>query len=160
MQQSTFMTVVNAFCCDDSPFARVLTSIPCSGGMYGLHRFVSIRKLFVHCSSSRPYSSSQKTRIVDIRSHFLFIPGTEPLLQLAPPLYVFIALFVCPLVYAMPSGCICVDVTSAYPVDGGMVAWIDMAFGSFIGGHNMYWFAAVGWQLYHCSVIVQEDRFQ
>jgi hypothetical protein len=69
---------------------------------------------------------------------------------------VLLTLVVCPFVFAVPSALITVDLATLYPLDGlaslmvlsvrharsagGMVSWIDIAFGGVIGTHNMYWF--------------------
>ena len=52
----------------------------------------------------------------------------------------FLTLIVTPIVFAIPVCFISVDLASAYPFDGGMVSWVDIAYGELIGGHNMYWF--------------------
>ena len=70
--------------------------------------------------------------------------GTEAILSMAPPAYVFVTLLVCPLFYAIPSTLICMDIATAYPVDGGMASWIDITYGDYLGAHHMYWCARSG----------------
>eukprot|EP00042_Codosiga_hollandica_P049082 m.562600 g.562600 ORF g.562600 m.562600 type:complete len:526 (+) comp57807_c0_seq3:416-1993(+) len=65
--------------------------------------------------------------------------GVEPLLKMAPPAYVFMTILLMPLVYCIPIALICTDLSIAYPFDGGFVAWIDLALGAVIGGHNAFW---------------------
>ena len=77
--------------------------------------------------------------------------GTEAILSMAPPAYVFGALLVCPLLYAIPSTLICVDIATAYPVDGGMASWIDIAYGDWLGAHHMYW--CVLWKM-RCVIVM------
>ena len=55
----------------------------------------------------------------------------------------FLTLIVTPIVFAIPVCFISVDLASAYPFDGGMVSWVDIAYGDLIGGHNMYWFVVL-----------------
>ena len=62
------------------------------------------------------------------------------MLTMGPPAVVFLTLVASPIVYAIPAAFLCVDLASAYPFDGGMVSWVDIAYGTFIGGHNMFWF--------------------
>lgn len=59
--------------------------------------------------------------------------GTEPVMLMAPPGVVFLTLLISPVVYAVPASFLCVDLSAAFPFDGGMVSWIDIAFGNFIG---------------------------
>ncbi len=40
----------------------------------------------------------------------------------------------------IPSAFVCVDIATAYPLDGGMVSWVDLAFGTAVGSHNLWWF--------------------
>ena len=64
------------------------------------------------------------------------------MVALGPPATVFFVLIASPVVFALPACFICVDLASAYPFDGGMVSWIDIAFGTVLGAHNMFWFAS------------------
>ena len=65
--------------------------------------------------------------------------GVEPLLRMAPPAYVFMALLLVPLVYCVPISFICTDLSVAYPFDSGFIAWINIAFGTTLGAHNVFW---------------------
>jgi hypothetical protein len=44
--------------------------------------------------------------------------GTEDMVTMAPPLYLFLCLVLCPLMYAIPTAIISCDLSTAYPVDG------------------------------------------
>jgi amino acid transporter len=66
--------------------------------------------------------------------------GVEPLLKMAPPAYVFLTILIAPIIYSIPIALICTDLAVAYPYDGGFVAWVNLALGSKIGAHNMFWF--------------------
>ena len=44
--------------------------------------------------------------------------GTEPVLTMAPPAQVFLALLICHLMYAVPAAFMTVDLATAYPLDG------------------------------------------
>ena len=72
------------------------------------------------------------------RFHFT---GTEPILQLGPPSYVFSVMVGTVFVYLIPSAIISTDISIAMPLSGGYVAWIDEAFGETLGAQNMNWFA-------------------
>ena len=67
--------------------------------------------------------------------------GCEPLVQLAPAAHVFITLIVTALVYLLPSAIISTDIAIGYPLDGGMVSWIDVAFEHYpiVGAQALYY---------------------
>ena len=51
----------------------------------------------------------------------------------------FLLLVVTVLIYLVPAALISVDISIAYPVDGGFASWIDEAFGTHVGAQAMYW---------------------
>ena len=54
----------------------------------------------------------------------------------------FLALLASVLAYLIPSAIVSCDISIAYPMDGGLVSWIDVALGPVVGLQNMYWFWA------------------
>jgi len=67
------------------------------------------------------------------------IYGNESLLEAAPSGYVFVALIVGAVFYAIPMALVSAELSCALPYDGGVVAWVEEACGPRIGAHNMYW---------------------
>jgi hypothetical protein len=53
--------------------------------------------------------------------------------------YVFIALILGAVFYAVPLSLISAELSCALPYDGGQVAWVEETCGSRLGAHNMYW---------------------
>ena len=67
------------------------------------------------------------------------IYGNEELVSAAPPLVVVAFTVLMPLLFSLPSALMTAELATAFPSDGGQVAWVEMAFGSALGGHNAYW---------------------
>ena len=65
--------------------------------------------------------------------------GVEPVLSYGPPAFTLGILVITPIFYSIPFALVNVDLSVAYPSDGGIVTWIDMAYHKYIGAHNMYW---------------------
>ena len=53
------------------------------------------------------------------------IYGNETLAQAAPPGFVIMLLLVAPLFFALPTALITAELSTAIPVSGGFVAWIQ-----------------------------------
>ena len=67
------------------------------------------------------------------------IYGGEGVMQLAPSGIVFSTLLVVMGIYALPIALINAELAVAIPEDGGLVVWVQQAFGPTIGGHNAWW---------------------
>ena len=67
------------------------------------------------------------------------IYGNEELISAAPPLIVVAFTVLMPLLFSLPSALMTAELATAFPSDGGQVAWVEMAFGASLGGHNAYW---------------------
>jgi amino acid transporter len=67
------------------------------------------------------------------------IYGGEGVMQLAPSGIVFSTLLVIMAIYALPIALINAELAVAIPEDGGLVVWVQKAFGSAVGGHNSWW---------------------
>lgn len=65
--------------------------------------------------------------------------GNEALFQAAPPVLVFSLLLIVPFLYSVPIGLITLELSSALPLDGGQVSWIEEAWPGRVAGHNSYW---------------------
>lgn len=65
--------------------------------------------------------------------------GGEGLLQLAPAGVVFSVYLATIFAYAVPVSLINAELAVAIPEDGGMVVWVQRAFGDIVGGHNAWW---------------------
>eukprot|EP01043_Picozoa_sp_COSAG02_P074617 COSAG02_NODE_15017_length_1213_cov_1.219031_1_plen_258_part_01 len=65
--------------------------------------------------------------------------GGEGLLQLAPAGVVFSVYLATIFAYAVPVSLINAEMAVAIPEDGGMVVWVQRAFGDIVGGHNAWW---------------------
>ena len=66
--------------------------------------------------------------------------GTEIMAEYGPPGLVLGLLLLIPLIYVIPNSLIISDLSVAYPLDGGTVAWVEVAFGKTVGGHIAYWY--------------------
>ena len=67
------------------------------------------------------------------------IYGGEGVMQLAPTGLVFASLLLIMGTYALPIALINAELAVAIPEDGGLVVWVQQAFGSAVGGHNSWW---------------------
>eukprot|EP01051_Picozoa_sp_SAG22_P016234 SAG22_NODE_2256_length_2780_cov_20.080194_3_plen_434_part_01 len=67
------------------------------------------------------------------------IYGGEGVMQLGPAGVVFATLGFTMLVYALPIALINAELAVAIPEDGGIVVWVQRAFGPAVGGHNSWW---------------------
>lgn len=67
------------------------------------------------------------------------IYGGEGVMQLAPSGIVFSTLLVIMGIYALPIALINAELAVAIPEDGGLVVWVQQAFGPTVGGHNAWW---------------------
>jgi amino acid transporter len=65
--------------------------------------------------------------------------GGEGFLQLAPPGVIFGIYLASQFLHAVPIALINAELAVAIPADGGLVVWVDRAFGSAVGGHNAWW---------------------
>ena len=65
--------------------------------------------------------------------------GGEGLMQLAPSGVIFTVYLATIFVYAIPVSLINAELAVAIPEDGGIVVWVQRAFGDAIGGHNAWW---------------------
>ena len=65
--------------------------------------------------------------------------GGEGLMQLAPAGVVFGVYLITTLAYAVPVSLINAELAVAIPADGGIVVWVQRAFGDVLGGHNAWW---------------------
>ena len=65
--------------------------------------------------------------------------GGEGLMQLAPSGVIFTVYLATIFVYAIPVSLINAELAVAIPEDGGIVVWVQRAFGDVIGGHNAWW---------------------
>ena len=75
------------------------------------------------------------------------IYGGESVMQLAPSGIVFSTLLVAIGIYALPIALINAELAVAIPEDGGLVVWVQKAFGPTVGGHNAWWV----WSSYICD---------
>lgn len=96
--------------------------------------------------SSKEHGTHKKIGVLGlVVLAFFFIDGSmygsEFMLQLGPPAYVFLVLILSVFLYMIPAAVISIDLSIAFPVDGGYVQWIDEAFQDYpwIGVQNMYW---------------------
>jgi amino acid transporter len=72
------------------------------------------------------------------------IYGNEELLAEAATGLAFVMMLVVPLLVALPMALVSIDLSVAYPFDGGSVAWVEEAIKSvLIAPHNMVWFSLV-----------------
>ena len=67
------------------------------------------------------------------------IYGNEELVSAAPPLVVFLFTALVPLVFSLPIALVTAELATAFPSEGGQVAWVEQALGPVVGGHNAYW---------------------
>ncbi|KAL1496492.1 hypothetical protein AB1Y20_016446 [Prymnesium parvum] len=67
------------------------------------------------------------------------IYGNEELVSAAPPLVVVSFTALMPLLFSLPSALMTAELATAFPTDGGQVAWVELAFGPSLGAHNAYW---------------------
>ncbi len=67
------------------------------------------------------------------------IYGAEEILAAAPPLYVFSAMVFTPLLFGLPAALMNAELSTAFPVTGGYVVWVEHALGKTIGVHNSVW---------------------
>lgn len=67
------------------------------------------------------------------------IYGGEGMMQLAPSGIVFATLLVVMAIYALPIAMINAELAVMIPEDGGLVVWVQKAFGPSVGGHNAWW---------------------
>ena len=44
-----------------------------------------------------------------------------------------------PLVFSLPIALVTAELATAFPSEGGQVAWVEQALGPVVGGHNAYW---------------------
>ena len=65
--------------------------------------------------------------------------GGEGLMQLAPAGVVFSVYLMTTFAYAVPVSLINAELAVAIPADGGIVVWVQRAFGGVVGGHNAWW---------------------
>eukprot|EP00051_Salpingoeca_urceolata_P019590 m.287674 g.287674 ORF g.287674 m.287674 type:complete len:602 (+) comp19446_c0_seq3:766-2571(+) len=66
------------------------------------------------------------------------IYANEPLVLAAPPSFVFGGLLLALVLFGLPLGLISIEMGTAFPQDGGMVVWIDEAFGTRVGKYFYY----------------------
>ena len=66
--------------------------------------------------------------------------GLEIILGMGPTGYLFLVMLLLPFIYCLPNTVIVSDLATVFPLDGGVVAWIDLAFGPYVGTHNAIWF--------------------
>lgn len=67
------------------------------------------------------------------------IYGNEALVCAAPPAYILLFALVTPLVFSLPVALMTAELSTAFPADGGQVAWVADACGRAVGAHNAYW---------------------
>ena len=67
------------------------------------------------------------------------IYGNEALVCAAPPAYILLFALVTPLVFSLPIALMTAELSTAFPADGGQVAWVADACGRAVGAHNAYW---------------------
>ena len=67
------------------------------------------------------------------------IYGGEGVMQLGPAGVIFATLGFTMAVYALPIALINAELAVAIPEDGGIVVWVQRAFGPMVGGHNSWW---------------------
>ena len=67
------------------------------------------------------------------------IYGAEEILAAAPPAYVFAAMVFTPILFGLPAALMNAELSTAFPVTGGYVVWVEHALGKSIGVHNSVW---------------------
>ena len=67
------------------------------------------------------------------------IYGAEEILAAAPPAYVFAAMVFTPVLFGLPAALMNAELSTAFPVTGGYVVWVEHALGKSIGVHNSVW---------------------
>ena len=67
------------------------------------------------------------------------IYGAEEILATAPPFYVFSAMVFTPVLFGLPAALMNAELSTAFPVTGGYVVWVEHALGKTIGVHNSVW---------------------
>ena len=67
------------------------------------------------------------------------IYGSEELISAAPPGIVLAWTAGAALLFALPNALMTAECAAAFPIAGGQVAWVAMACGETVGGHNGYW---------------------
>jgi len=67
------------------------------------------------------------------------IYGAEEILAAAPPAYVFAAMVFTPVLFGLPAALMNAELSTAFPVTGGYVVWVEHALGKTIGVHNSVW---------------------
>lgn len=67
------------------------------------------------------------------------IYGNEALFQAGPPGIVFLMLLSMAFVFAIPVCLMVGELSTAFPYDGGMIAWVEETCGRRVGAHNTYW---------------------
>lgn len=67
------------------------------------------------------------------------IYGAEEILAAAPPRYVFAAMVFTPVLFGLPAALMNAELSTAFPVTGGYVVWVEHALGKTIGVHNSVW---------------------
>ena len=66
--------------------------------------------------------------------------GIEDLISWGGPGLTFLTLLIVPLVWALPMSLVSAELTSMYPKDGGLYAWVGKAFGSQAGFLAGWWY--------------------
>lgn len=59
--------------------------------------------------------------------------GLEEMISVSGPGIAMLTLLVLPLIWAVPIGLVCAELTARYPMEGGYYLWTRMAFGDFTG---------------------------
>eukprot|EP01049_Picozoa_sp_SAG25_P011095 SAG25_NODE_1302_length_3354_cov_27.875576_5_plen_318_part_00 len=67
------------------------------------------------------------------------IYGAEEILASAPPAYVFGSMVLTPVFFGLPAALMNAELSTAYPVTGGYVVWVEAALGRTVGMHNSIW---------------------
>lgn len=65
--------------------------------------------------------------------------GCEALISAAPPLVVCIFTLGVALAFALPNAVMTAELATAFPADGGAVAWVRASFGPTVGLHHAVW---------------------
>lgn len=65
--------------------------------------------------------------------------GCEELISAAPPLVVCVFTLGVALAFALPNALMTAELATAFPADGGAVAWVRVSFGPTLGMHHAVW---------------------
>eukprot|EP00039_Didymoeca_costata_P006039 m.86992 g.86992 ORF g.86992 m.86992 type:complete len:500 (-) comp13082_c0_seq1:101-1600(-) len=67
------------------------------------------------------------------------IYGNETILLDASPGVSLVANVAIAFLYGVPTAMVAMEMASAWPLDGGSVAWVEVAYGPILGAHNTFW---------------------